>query len=125
MQRKYESLRRAYKMEDNDESREIVARRGKEKKYRARRRRVMKCICNYVFRSPLQKFENRSLMTNETEQLHWKQLTIDFMSEESDDETDPMMVVVHQPEWRSKRMLFICTCVQQRGDYILMYCRSY
>ena len=43
-------------------------------------------------------------MVNESEQMCWKQLTIDFMSEESDDETDFLVVVVHQPEWRSKRV---------------------
>ena len=40
VQRKYESLRRVWKMEDDDNYSEIQLRKGKEKKYRARRRRV-------------------------------------------------------------------------------------
>ena len=38
-----------------------------------------------------------------SEEPGWKQLSIEYMSEESDDESDSLAVVVHQPEWRSKR----------------------
>ena len=40
VQRKYEALRRAYKVGDDDSQQELLKRRVKEKKYRARRRRV-------------------------------------------------------------------------------------
>ena len=39
-------------------------------------------------------------------ELHrWKQLGIQYMSDEYDDEEgqDPQVVIVHQPVWRSKR----------------------
>lgn len=51
-----------------------------------------------------QKFENRALVVSQTEEPRWKELSIDFMSEESDDESDILAVVVHRPKWRSKRM---------------------
>ena len=40
VQRKYEALRRSYKVEDTESNRELLLRRAREKKYRARRRRV-------------------------------------------------------------------------------------
>ena len=49
----------------------------------------------------MKKFENRSLVVNQTEQLYWKRITIEFMSEESDDMEDDY-IVVHQPQWRSE-----------------------
>ena len=42
VQRKYESLRRLWKLEEEDNHREMQLRKAKEKKYRARRRRVRK-----------------------------------------------------------------------------------
>ena len=51
----------------------------------------------------LQKLENRGLVVKETELPRWKQLTIFYMSEESDDNSDPQSIVLHQLEWRSKR----------------------
>ena len=49
------------------------------------------------------KFENRALVVQHSEEPRWKQLSIEYMSEESDDESDSLAVVVHQPEWCSKR----------------------
>ena len=55
-------------------------------------------ICVYT-----QKLENRALVVRQIEEPFWKQLSIEYMSEESDDESDALVVVVHQPTWRSKR----------------------
>ena len=52
----------------------------------------------------MQKYENRAAVVHQAEQVYWKQLSIDYMSEESDDGEDPLTVVVHRPLWRSKRM---------------------
>ena len=50
----------------------------------------------------IQKFENRALVVTQTEMVRWKQLSIEYMSQESDDDSDNLAVVVHQPQWRSK-----------------------
>ena len=54
-----------------------------------------------------QKFDNHALVVHQTEELRWKQVSIEYMSEESDDKSDPLAIVVHQPEWRSKRNMYI------------------
>ena len=48
-------------------------------------------------------YNNRALMVSQTEESRWKQLSVEYMSEESDDKTDSQVVVVDQPEWRSQR----------------------
>ena len=50
-----------------------------------------------------QKYDNRALMVSQTEQSRWKHLSVEYMSEESDDKSDAQVVIVHQPEWRSQR----------------------
>jgi len=75
----------------------------------ARRRRVRGIIVWYHLDGFLfytQKFDNRALVVHQTEEPCWKQLSIEYMSEESDDESEPL-AVVHQPEWRSKRNMYI------------------
>ena len=53
-----------------------------------------------------QKFDNHALVVTQVELQRWKQLGIQYMSDEYDDEDqDPQLVVVHQPVWRSKREL--------------------
>ena len=116
MQRKYENMRRLWKDEDNEDRKETTKMMGKRKKYRARRKRVSYYWFNFVFcgfisitcssslHSFDQKFDNRALVILPSEMSHWKQLSLDFMSdEESDDEEDPNGFVVHPLEWRSKR----------------------
>ena len=36
---------------------------------------------------------------------YWKDVTIDFMSEESDDPTNPEVIIVHKLPWRSEGTL--------------------
>ena len=48
-----------------------------------------------------QKFENRALVM-ESEMKYWSQLTVDFMTDESDDGGDTNALVVHQLHWRSR-----------------------
>ena len=61
------------------------------------------CMLHYLCQLSTQIFENRTMVIRQEEELRWKQLSIDFMSEESDNDADPLAVVVHQPRWRSKR----------------------
>ena len=48
-------------------------------------------------------YDNRVLMVSQTEESRWKQLSVEYISEESDDKSDSQVVVVDQPEWRSQR----------------------
>ena len=41
-------------------------------------------------------------MVQEAEVKHWKQLGIDYMTEESDDPTDPNAIIIHPLPWRSE-----------------------
>lgn len=118
VQRKYESLRRAWKLDEDEASKELEAQRGKQKKYRARKRRVS-CFFlpsyNYAYMlcgislTHSQKFENRTLVVTEAEMPRWKQLGIEYMSDEYDDD-DPQVVIVHSPPWRSKCELYtVCS----------------
>ena len=45
--------------------------------------------------SYLQNYDNRAMVVQEAEVKHWKQLGVDYMTEESDDPTDPNAIVVH------------------------------
>lgn len=49
----------------------------------------------------LQKFDNRSVVVRESEMQYWKDLTIDFMFEESDDPADGNAFIVHKLPWVS------------------------
>lgn len=49
-----------------------------------------------------QKYDNRSMMVQEAEVKHWKQLGIDNMTEESDDPTDPNAIIIDPLPWRSE-----------------------
>ena len=46
-----------------------------------------------------QLFQRRAKYVRQAEREKWLQLTVDFMSEESDGDDDEF--VVHKPEWRS------------------------
>lgn len=54
----------------------------------------------FLFYSP-QKFDNRKCMVRESEQQYWDPLTLDYMTEESDDESDPSRIIEHKLPWRS------------------------
>ena len=56
-------------------------------------------ICGLVFHQ--QKFDNRKSVVRETEAQYWEVLTLDYMTEESDDESDPNCIVEHKLPWRS------------------------
>ena len=114
VQRKYESVRRAWKLDENDSCKEHELQRGKRKKYRAWKKRVIHLTSVYMYlyiyaSFTLQKFDNRALVVSQTELQRWKQLNINYMSDEYDDE-DPQVAVLHQPVWRSKSRLYY-SCV--------------
>ena len=78
---------------------------AKRKYYRARQKRV--CFHFQYSSSQLmtilhQKYDARGLAIHEGEKECQRQLTIDFMSEESHDPEDNQTVVVHPLQWRSK-----------------------
>ena len=105
VQRKYEYMRRQWKDEEDDSRKEMQKVTAKRKKYRARRKRV----CSEFFYSSSylmtifnQKYDTRGLVVHGGEEQSWRQLTIDYMSEESDDPADNQSVVVHPLQWRSK-----------------------
>ncbi len=54
--------------------------------------------------SHLQKFESRSLVVKPEELVHWKGVTIDDMSEESDDADNGNNIIVHKFMWCSEGM---------------------
>lgn len=50
----------------------------------------------------LQKFDNRAVVVRPNEMKYWEKLTIDEMSEESDDPGDPNTLIVHKLSWCSQ-----------------------
>ena len=61
-----------------------------------------------------QKFDRRSVVVLESEKKYWKELSVEFMSDESDDENDSNTFVIHQLSWRSEsqfvRPVISCSC---------------
>ena len=76
------------------------------KKYRQRQRRVC-IILRSLFNFNFQKFDNRGLMVMKEEMNHWKQLSIQYMTEESDG-NDADTLIVHELQWRSQSMHYYC-----------------
>ena len=114
VQRKYESLRRQWKAEEREDYVEVNRKISQQKKYRSRRKRV----CIYRSRTVLlvlhitifmQKYDNRAIVVREGEMKYWQQLSIDFMSEESDDPADSNSLIVHKHPWSSQGMLLVYT----------------
>ena len=54
---------------------------------------------------PLQKCVNRTLVVAQAEMERWKHLSLEYMSDEGDDEENPQVVIIHPLSWRSKCML--------------------
>ena len=82
---------------------------GKKEKYRARLARVS-CIDVYAvygIYNLFQKYKNRMAMIRESEAKYWEGITIDFMSEESDDDHKDT-IIVKKLMWRSSGMLYSC-----------------
>lgn len=48
----------------------------------------------------LQKFENRALVVLDGEEKYWNHITIDLMTEESDENEDGELIM-HELTWRS------------------------
>lgn len=77
------------------------------KKYRARKRRVgcflpscvYMCICSEFLDMPAE-VENRNVVVSEAEMPRWKQLGIEYMCDEYDNDDTPV-VIVHSPPWCS------------------------
>jgi len=76
-------------MEENlgDDFVEMSRQLSVARKYRARRKR---------------KFESRALVVQPDEVPYWSQLTVDDMSEESDDAGNPNNLIIHKFTWCSQ-----------------------
>ena len=46
-------------------------------------------------------------MVKPNELKHWNQLTLDYMTEESDDPEDDSVIVEHRLQWRSESKLML------------------
>ena len=49
----------------------------------------------------LQKFDNRKSVILNEEVKYWDDLSLEFVTEESDDEDDPNCIIEHKLPWRS------------------------
>ena len=54
-----------------------------------------------------QKLTNRASVIHQSEVKMWDQITLDIMTEESDDPDDPSVIVEHKATWRSKRKYYL------------------
>ena len=59
----------------------------------------------------LQKFENRKSVILSDELQYWDDLSLEFMTEESDDEDDFNCIIEHKLPWRSTGMSIILVTV--------------
>ena len=95
-------------VDQKENSQELIHQTAKKKKYRSRRQRVCTCvlvtnlIIDILYRVLFQKFSNRSAVVTKAEDKYWNQLDINYMTEESDDPSDNMIIVEHKPAWRSQ-----------------------
>lgn len=63
-------------------------------------------------------------MVQEAEAKHWKQLSMECMTEESDDPTDPNAIVIHPLPWRSESEYKMCFSVSFYTVLCLFLCRA-
>ena len=94
-------------MVDQKEDTQELIHQTTKKKYRSRQQRVCTCplVANLIidiYIVLLQKFSNRSAVVAKAEDKYWKQLDINYMTEESDDPSDNMIIVEHIPAWCSQ-----------------------
>ena len=54
-----------------------------------------------------QKYDNRAVVVREAEMKYWQELSVDFMSLESDDPDDSNSLIVHKLPWCSNSMFSI------------------
>lgn len=52
--------------------------------------------------SLFQKFDSRKCVVKKEEMKYWERLSLAYMTEESDDESDPNSIIEHKLTWRSK-----------------------
>ena len=112
IRRKYEAVRRQWKSEGKEGHAEMVELEGMKKKKRQRLRRVY-LIIQYLWHYIIvlghsQKFDNRKSVVWDTEVQYWEVLSLDYMTEESDDELDPNHIVEHKLPWRSNGQFDVC-----------------
>lgn len=67
-----------------------------------------------------QKFENRQSVVWETEAKYWADLTMEYMTEESDCSSDDNCIVEHKVPWRSKGKGAKVAIFRLLGSYLYM-----
>ena len=63
---------------------------------------MQQCVYNITLSDFSQKFDRHSVVVLESEKKYWKELSVEFMSDESDDEQDSNTFIIHQLSWRSE-----------------------
>ena len=77
----------------------------------------------------LQKFENRRSVILDEELKYWEQLSLDYMTEESDDARDPNCIIEHKLPWRSVGRLTYIVHISSSTDkldsvFMIAACRK-
>ena len=74
----------------------------------------------------MQKFDRRAQVVTKNELRYWENLTVQYMTEESDMEDDSGVIVTHKLPWRSQSMLSSVSCLMNivATSYIHI-CREY
>lgn len=65
-------------------------------------------ICKHP--SQLQTFDKRGTVVTEAEREKWLSLSYCYMTEESDDPSDPDVIIVHKLPWRSQSKVLVTLC---------------
>ena len=104
-------MRRQWVLDGKDGKDELTFQEALRKKYRARRQRVCHVHLLLIFMHTFyfiesqilfpQKFYNRTAVVKPSEMIHWKLLTLEYMTEESDDPDDDNVIIEHKLQWRS------------------------
>ena len=66
----------------------------------------------------LQKFDNRKSVILNEEIKYWNDLSLEFMTEESDDEDDRNCIIEHKLPWRSTGMYNIVYVTRGNPKYL-------
>lgn len=89
VKRCYQNIRRT-NAEQQDGKEEFVQLQARRRKYRSRLER---------------KFQRRtSVVSNVEKEKYWKHLNVYYMTEESDDPSNPNIIIEHKLAWRSKKL---------------------
>ena len=108
VRRLYQNLRRSYN-EAQLGKECYVESQSKQRKLRSRRQRVNTPfkgdirLSVYSFHVITQVYDRRKRMVKDGEEANkWQSITCAYMTEESDDSSDPNVIITHRLPWRSE-----------------------